>query len=169
MVNLAAALAVLFPSAVPLTDYLVEDTGAGPFIKEWNLPDPIPTEAELQSAAASAVKSAIWERIKTERDRRQGLGINVGAHWFHSDVDSRIKQLALVMMGAGVPAGLQWKTKSGEFVTMTPALAGQIFSATAASDQAIFAKAEQHRAAMEASVDPTTYDYSTDWPVAFGE
>ena len=57
-----------------------------------------------------------------------------------------------------------WKTMAGDFVEMTPALAGQIFAAVAASDQAIFAVAEQHRAAMEASEEPWAYDYSTGWP-----
>ena len=73
------------------------------------------------------------------------------------------------MMGAGLPAGLQWKTMDGSFITMTPSLAQQIFTGAAASDQAIFAVAEQHRVAMEASPDPAAYDFSTGWPKVFGE
>lgn len=105
-----------------------------------------------------------WNAIKAERDRRQVLGVKVGANRFHSDDKSRIQQLGLVMMGAGIPAGLQWKTLDGEFVVMTPALAQQIFGATAASDQAIFAAAEMHRQAMMASAAPATYDFSAGWP-----
>lgn len=126
-------------------------------------PAPPPPLIERQAQA--------WERIKQERDRRKYLGVKVGAHWFHSDDPSRIQQLALAMMGAAIPAGLQWKTltKTDQpvFVDMTPALASGIFQATAASDAAIFAAAEAHRVAMEASDTPESYDISAGWPVSF--
>ncbi len=116
-----------------------------------------------------SARAQVWGRIKAERDSRKAGGVKVGAKWFHSDDASRIQQLALVMMGAGLPAGLQWKTMDGTFITMTPALAQQVFTGQAASDQTIFAVAEGHRVAMEASADPATYDYSTGWPKIFGE
>jgi hypothetical protein len=115
-------------------------------------------------------QAAAWERIKTERDRRKFAGVKVGAHWFHSDDSSRIQQLALVMMGSVIPAGLQWKTLTlttpPVFVEMSPALAQGIFQATAASDAAIFAAAETHRIAMEASPNPESYDFNTGWPLS---
>ena len=73
------------------------------------------------------------------------------------------------MMGASLPAGLQWKTLDGSFVTMTPTLASSIFSAAAASDQAIFAKAEWHKVSMETSSDPASYNFSQGWPLIYGE
>ena len=120
-----------------------------------------------------AVKqAAAWERIKAERDRRKVLGVKVGAHWFHSDADSRIQQLGLVIMGASVPA-VQWKTLtlSGKpvFVTMTQALAGGIFQGTAAADAAIFAAAEAHLVAMKASATPDAYDITSGWPASIGD
>lgn len=125
------------------------------------IPKPAATKAELQAAA--------WDRIKADRDRRKAGGVKVGAKWFHSDDGSRIQQMGLVMMGAGIPANLQWKTMDGSFITMTQALATSVFGAVVANDQAIFAAAERHRVAMEASADPAVYDYSTDWPAIFGE
>jgi len=119
--------------------------------------------------APRATAAQVWEAIKAERDRRKAGGVKVGEKWFHSDDGSRIQQMGLVMMGANLPAGLQWKTMDGSFITMTPALAQQVFTAQAASDQTIFAAAETHRVAMEASADPATYDYSTGWPKIFGE
>lgn len=117
-----------------------------------------------------ARQAAVWERVKAERERRRTGGVKVGAHWFHSDDASRIQQLALVIMGANIPPGLQWKTltlaPTAVFVTMTPALAQGIFQATAASDTAIFAAAEAHREAMEASTEPESYDFSGNWPPA---
>jgi hypothetical protein len=119
---------------------------------------------------AATVKAEMWNAIKIERDRRiQSGGYKVGAKWFHSDTFSRTQQMGLVMIGASIPADLQWKTMDGSFITMTQALAGNVFAAAAASDQAVFAVAETHRVAMEASADPAAYDYSTGWPKIYGE
>ena len=118
----------------------------------------------------AVVKANKWNAIKTERDRRiQQGGYKVGAKWYHSDTFSRTQQMGLVMLGANIQANLQWKTMDGSFVTMTQQLAGQVLAAAAASDQAIFAAAEAHRQAMEASADPAAYDFSTGWPKVFGE
>ena len=126
---------------------------------------PEPYVAPLAERQAHAL-----ERIKNERDRRRYLGVKVGAHWFHSDDPSRIQQLALAMMGNAIPAGLMWKTLTTTpppvFVEMTPTLAQGIFMATAASDAAIFAAAETHRVAMEASDTPESYDITGEWPVS---
>jgi hypothetical protein len=114
------------------------------------------------------IKARKWDAIKSERDRRtENGGFKVGAKWFHSDQKSRSQQLGLVLLGANIPAGLQWKTMDGSFVTMTQTLAQQILGAGAASDQAIFTAAETHRATMEASADPSAYDFSGGWPATF--
>lgn len=137
------------------------DHGAPAFVADL----PVHPETLLQN-----LKSVQWEAIKAERDRRKGLGVKVGGHWFHSDDPSRIQQLALMMMGANLPVNLQWKTLTREgnvFVTMTPEIAGGLFTATATSDQAIFAVAEAHRAEMEASADPSGYIFSGGWPASF--
>ena len=124
---------------------------------------PVPAPIAERQAAA-------WEAIKSERDRRAGLGVKVGQHWFHSDQKSRTQQLGLVLLGANIPAGLQWKTLTltppPVFVPMTQQLAQAIVSATAASDTAIFTAAEAHRVAMEASAAPQDYDFSVGWPTS---
>jgi hypothetical protein len=134
-----------------------EDIGA-----DETFSDTIPVPSNAQ------IKAAKWDAIKSERDRRtdQG-GYKVGTKWFHSDQKSRSQQLGLVLLGANIPAGLQWKTMDGTFVTMTATLAQQILGAGAASDQAIFTAAETHKTAMESSVDPATFDFSEGWPATF--
>lgn len=133
------------------------------FAEEWLDDD----HADLKPPV-SVVKAEKWEAIKAERDRRteQG-GYKAANKWFHSDQKSRSQQLGLVLLGANIPAGLQWKTMDGSFVTMTQTLAQQILGAGAASDQAIFAAAEAHKTAMEASADPASYDFSAGWPATF--
>lgn len=165
----------VFPSPQPAHDPITqrvaeiapELTAIGKYEQRWQV---LQLPAEQSTANLAAARDQKWDAIKAERDRRKYLGVKVGAHWFHSDDPSRIQQLALAMMGNAIPAGLMWKTLTTTpppvFVEMTPALAQGIFQATAASDAAIFAAAETHRNAMEASADPSAYDFSTGWPAS---
>ena len=138
----------------------------GKWVQDW-VAQPIP--APVIAAARAAAIEAAWERIKHERDRRKSLGVKVGEHWYHSDADSRIQQISLFVMGAAMPP-VQWKTLTTSpppvFVTMTQTIAGGIFQNTAASDAAVFAAAEAHRMAMEASPTPESYDFSGGWPAS---
>ena len=111
----------------------------------------------------------VWNRIKARRDAAKAGGVKVGDKWFHTDESSRIQYMALHMMSASIPANLQWKTLDRTFVTMTATLAKQVFQAVTTLDVTAFAKAEEHRVAMEASTDPAAYDYSAGWPAVFGE
>lgn len=126
-----------------------------------NTPDPI------QQIPIEERRSAVWERIKADRERRRQSGVFVSGHWFHSNDTSRIQQIGLVMMGANIPPGLMWRTMDNGEVPMTQALAGAIFQAVAASDAAHFAVAKAHRAAMESAPDPDAYDITTGWPAIF--
>lgn len=152
------------------TIHSFDDDYEGPMITSDMISIDANELALLLKPTSGQAREAIWNGIKAERDKRiQTGGYKVGAKWFHSDTFSRTQQMALVMLGANIPAGTQWKTLDGSFVTMTQALAGQIFAAGAASDIALFGVAEGHRAAMEALADPTGYDFSTGWPLAFTE
>ena len=134
----------------------------------WLVAGGVPLPAELPPIAER--RSAVWGRIKAERDRRKGLGVKVGANWFHSDPGSRIQQIGLTKF---IPHGTVWKTLSYTpqpvFVPMTTELAEAIVQATAISDVAIFTAAEVHRMTMEASTAPQDYDFSTGWPVSIEE
>jgi hypothetical protein len=123
---------------------------------------------DVRAANLSAAIASQWEAIKAERERRRVGGMRIGADWFHSDDPSRIQQIALTVMGASIPAGLQWKTMTGGFVTMTPALAGQIFTSQVMRDQAIFTVAEKHRVAMSTADNPLEYNIMADWPEMYG-
>lgn len=120
-----------------------------------------------EAAVLAEIPNLAWARIKAERDRRKDGGVLVSGKWFHTDPDSRIQQLGLVLMGAGVPA-VQWKTMDGSFMPMSQALASGIFQAVAALDMALFVNAETHKAAMAASGNPAAYNFSAGWPEAYG-
>ncbi len=134
-----------------------------------------------------AAKASKWDAIKAERDRRKsgGLKVKVGNvyKWFHSDADSRIQHLGLKDKARDLIAGggtmtdkltilgqtVKWKTMDGSFVDISAQVAFDIVAAAGDLDAQLFAAAETHKAAMEASGDPASYDFSTGWPKVFGE
>lgn len=117
---------------------------------------------------ADVIKARKWEEIKAYRDNLvNNGGFKVGAHWLHSNVLSRTQYLSLMMMGANIPANTTWKTLDNGYIPMTQTLAGQIFAAGAAQDSALFAKAAEHKTALDASSDPANYDYTTGWPETY--
>ena len=124
------------------------------------------TAQDVADQRKTAAQAQAWERINAKRDALKSGGVMVAGKWFHSDPDSRIQQLGLVLMGTSVPA-VQWKTLDGSFTPMSQALAGGIFQAVAGLDMALFAAAEAHKAAMTAAADPLAYDLSGDWPTTY--
>jgi len=134
---------------------------------QWIGGDPLPSKEQLDIDKDYFTRVRVWEAIKAKRDKLQASGVKVGPYWFHSDVSSRIQQIALVIFGANLPSAIMWKTLDGSFVEMTPTLAVQIFQASAVSDIAIFTAAETHKAMMMASPNPTTYDFSGGWPPTY--
>lgn len=133
-------------------------------------------------------KAAQWEAIKAHRDRLSddgGYKVTLGGvdKWFHSDVKSKNQQLGLLRdadqiaaasgdldaayAGPGPGGVLAWKTMDGTFVVMTANVARAIYAAAKAQESALFVVAEQHKAAMEGSANPASYDFSTGWPATF--
>lgn len=136
----------------------------GTLTQAWNIVDLSPEE---QTATVTSARAEVWEKIKAERFNRQNGGVQVNGKWFQTDEASRIQYLSLKMMGDSMPSSIQWKTMDNTFVTMSMALVNQIFVAIVVQDQNIFATAEQHRAAIEASENPSAYNFMDGWPVTF--
>lgn len=126
--------------------------------------DLVPDQAVLDAHRLEADKVDTWRRIQELREVYRTGGVQVGTYWFHSDDSSRIQQIGLVMFGANMPANIMWKTLSGAFVLMTPALAMQIFGAVAQHDMQVFSVAEYHKQNMLVHPDPDAYDFSAGWP-----
>lgn len=134
-----------------------------------------------------------WEKLKDYRQQRQYMGVLVNIagtpRWIHSDETSR--NLHLGMLGAAIlhilhtvvgittlplfPANQMWKTmdvdEQGQpvFTQLDYVAAMQIFAADAAITSACFGRAEFHRVMLEASPDPLNYNFTTGWPVVWGE
>lgn len=138
--------------------------------------------SELQKPTASQEKITKWDAIKAKRDAIKAGGVKVGTKWYHSDETSRTQYIGLLRMAdAAVAAGgtgsttlqyggqdIQWKTMDGTFIKMTVQRANDVFNAVSGLDFAAFGAAEAHKAAMEASADPASYDFAAGWPATFG-
>lgn len=128
----------------------------------------IPVLVEPDGPTIEDIRNRKWDEIKNHRDRlMKDGGYKVGDYWFHSDTFSRSQQLGLISMGESIPAGIMWKTMSGEFVEMTYSLAQQVLQAAALQDNKIFIAAEQHKEEMMKSEDPANYDITIGWPEVY--
>lgn len=107
------------------------------------------------------IQAVRWTKIKQKRDElTDNGGVLVSGKWFHTDTKSKQQQMALTMLGAAIPANLQWKTMDGSFITMTQTLAGQLFAAQIGREQTIFAHAEILKADINA-------DINAGWPARY--
>lgn len=129
---------------------------------------------ELDTAAAAALKAEqqeqMWERIKERRRcaARAGVYVKTAGKWFHSDDDAR-QQYTFLRTVERLPENLQWKTMDNSFVPMTRKLLDELTLQLLADEQADFATAEKHRAAMLKADNPLDYDYSGGWTAACNE
>lgn len=55
---LAQTIQHLYPGIDMQAECLVQDDGAGPYVKAWNRPEPQPTAAEIEAAAPAALAAA---------------------------------------------------------------------------------------------------------------
>lgn len=145
----------------------------------------IPTLEEITAEIERLRKERVWDKIKAERDRRQFNGIKVAGYWFHTDIDSRIKWMALerqaervmatpegtpdtVLVRLGQP--VVWKVLGSEaYVPVTVQLALDINEAVGNLDATLHHVGNQHKATMMAAADSEAYDFSTGWPTTFGD
>ena len=122
----------------------------------------------LDEAAAQVLKSAqqeeMWTRIKKKRhdNLRGGVYVKSIGEWLHSDDESRAQYTFMRTMPQ-LPEKMVWKTMDNTFVPMTKALLDELSLQLLADEQADFANAERHRAAMLKADNPLDYDYSGGW------
>ena len=122
----------------------------------------------LDKAAAQQHKAAqqeeMWTRIKQKRhgNLRGGVYVKSIGKWLHSDDESRAQYTFMRTMPQ-LPEKMVWKTMDNTFVPMTKALLDELSLQLLADEQADFANAERHRAAMLKADNPLDYDYSGGW------
>lgn len=126
--------------------------------KTWTLDKT--TAAKLKAEQ----QAEMWERIKQKRhdNLRGGVYVKSISKWLHSDDESRAQYTFMRTMPT-LPEKMVWKTMDNTFVPMTKALLDELSLQLLADEQADFANAERHRAAMLKAEIPLEYDYSGGW------
>ena len=132
--------------------------------EQWHI-DP-----ECAARLKAEQQDEMWERIKAKRydNLRHGVFVKSVGKWFQTDDASRTQYLALAVMPR-LPEKLTWKTMDNSFVIMTKALLGELMEQMLIDEQADFANAERHRAAMLQAENPLEYGYSDGWTANFDE
>ncbi|OAM30370.1 hypothetical protein A7P96_07120 [Eikenella sp. NML03-A-027] len=130
--------------------------------EQWHI-DP-----ECAARLKAEQQAEVWERIKAKRydNLRHGVFVKSVGKWFQTDDASRTQYLALAVMPR-LPEKLSWKTMDNSFVIMTKALLGELMEQMLIDEQADFANAERHKAAMLKAAHPLEYDYSDGWTANF--
>ena len=113
-------------------------------------------------------QSQMWARIKQKRhdNLRSGVYVKSVGKWLHNDDGSRAQYTFMRTM-ATLPENILWKTMDNRFIPMTRELLDELSMQLLLDEQADFANAERHRAAMLQADNPLDYDYSSGWTAIF--
>lgn len=135
--------------------------------EQWHI-DP-----ECAARLKAEQQDEMWERIKAKRydNLRHGVYIKSVGKWFQTDDATRLQYLALALesVTGGFKKPINWKTMDNSFLMLTPELLREIMQAMHDDEQADFANAERHKAAMLKAENPLKYDYSDGWAANFDE
>ncbi|WP_308074276.1 DUF4376 domain-containing protein [Neisseria polysaccharea] len=132
---------------------------------------------KISKADAARLKAEqqdeVWEQIKAKRydNRRHGVYAKSVGKWFQTDDATRLQYLALSLesVTGGFKKPINWKTMDNSFLQLTPELLREIMQTMHDDEQADFANAERHKAAMLKAENPLEYDYSGGWTANFNE
>ena len=134
------------------------------WIYKWKIVE-IPKEIIL--AKLLAKQNQAWIRIQQERERIRLGGILVSNKWFHTDNDSLIKYLSLLMAGTNIPPNIMWKTMDGSKQLMTTEIVRDIYNIAMIFDQTVFNHAETLKELMLVCEDPETFDVTLGWSAIY--
>ena len=129
--------------------------------KAWVLPPDVAARLKAEQ------QDEMWERIKAKRydNLRHGVYAKSVGKWFQTDDATRLQYLALALesVTGGFKKPINWKTMDNSFLQLTPELLREIMQTMHDNEQADFANAEKHKAAMLKAENPLEYDYSGGW------
>lgn len=124
-------------------------------------------DAETAAALKQAQQEEMWTRIKAKREEQRYGGAYIPAlkKWLQTDEPSRTQYLQLQLLEAKglFKQPVRWKTMDNSFIGLDAAAVTAIALQIMDNEQADFANAERHRAAMLKAENPLGYDYSGGW------
>lgn len=124
-------------------------------------------DAETAAALKQAQQEEMWTRIKAKREEQRYGGAYIPAlkKWLQTDEPSRTQYLQLQLLEAKglFKQPVRWKTMDNSFIGLDAAAVTAIALQIMDNEQADFANAEKHKAAMLKAENPLEYDYSGGW------
>ena len=124
-------------------------------------------DAETTAALKQAQQEEMWTRIKAKREEQRYGGAYIPAlkKWLQTDEPSRTQYLQLQLLEAKglFKQPVRWKTMDNSFIGLDAAAVTAIALQIMDNEQADFANAEKHKAAMLKAENPLEYDYSGGW------
>lgn len=97
--NLHAVVSQLFPGIDFERECLLQDDGAGPYIKAWRRPEKQPTDAELKAAEPAALAALQAEEAK-----------RIESHTARDDAKRALTALDTIIAGAPTATTAQMRT-----------------------------------------------------------
>lgn len=166
---IASAISYLFPDIDFLTECVLQDDGSGPYIAEWNRPEPQPTQAEIEAAMLPARRAAVIAQINAERNRREQTSFPYLGKQIDSDpvsvqritVATNTAQMALA---AAVPYDVQWSCADNSLLTLDAMGVLGMMQALGSYGLALHMYSRNLKAAVLASDAPESIDILTGWP-----
>jgi hypothetical protein len=163
---------VVFPNGYAALNTITYDTetadGLGNTFGKFTMGGILATSLILWKSAEPTI-GEMWERIKIKRSETNAGGVNVGGHWYHTDLET-LAQYSIMYAAIAVNSlpgsyifAANWKTMDGIFQPMTVNLLRVIVGTGIRNATLNFSTAERHKAAMTAKIDHYLYDYSTGW------
>lgn len=129
------------------------------------------------------IKARVWEAIKVKRDEQLiNGGYPAGGHWYNSDLIARSQHQANASKADRIKAAngdmnatmvnangspIYIKTMDNGYMPISAATAHLIIEQAEIHEMAIYAAALTHKAALYASANPASYDYSGGWPARY--
>lgn len=103
MHDLWKGLAHLFPNARHLAGYVLQDDGAGPYIAQWDLPEPQPTEAQLAAAIIAYDAAELVRQQEAEQLRQRVVALAQSAVGMRVDAltAAQVRALLVVLLHKG--------------------------------------------------------------------
>lgn len=131
----------------------------------WDLVDGT-LQKPSNGESLSDIRARKWEEIKAKRQSIQNSGVLVNTYWYPSTRAARINVLCLSALGDDLPETIL-ETIDGQESSANSELLAELISSFAALDNDSSSCARSHKCALDVSLDPENYDFSTGWPATY--
>ena len=145
----------------------VDITSVSPAPQEgWEYNSTSGTFRDPNQASIEDIKSQMVNIVWSNMDRiKYSAGISAGGYLFDSSQESRERYIAMNGLGSVLPEGIQWKTLSGEYVTLTPQLLQEIITAGVNMEHDLYLWCASKVAEINSATNLSSVTLSCDWPL----